>query len=439
MFDLNTVEKSFEASPIASLIIYPDSPDFTIAGANKAFFKMLKSVSEEIIGKSFFEAFPQDIHENGSKRKKVMKAVLEDVMLLKKPHKMKLQRHDNEKVNIAETKCWNCDTYPILNDAGEVEYIILQAVDITEQITGEEKENIPASFFMGEQNENSFLDNYPDAVFTLDTQGNFLSANKVLVELAECSREELFRLSFIPFVAPEDFSRVFSYFLKAIQGRAQQFDTYAITAKGNRKFLKITALPVWLNEHVIAVRVIARDITPLKQAEEQVLLYHSRISSILESITDCFFAMDKQWKVTYWNKEAEYIMQTTREKIIGKILWEVFPDAVPLSFYDHYQRAMRENVVVHFDEFYPTLQLWLEVSAYPSEEGLSVYFKDVTGKRKAQEQIKQEKEKYQALFNLSPLPKWLFDVDTLQFLDVNEAAIKLYGYSREEFLSMTPI
>ena len=171
--------------------------------------------------------------------------------------------------------------------------------------------------------------------------------------------------------------------------------------------------------------------------KQQLEKYQQRISNILESFTDAFFEVDCDWTVTYWNKEAERILLMPRAEIIGKNLWEMYKDAIPFKFYSEYHRAVQENVAVRFEEYFPPHQLWFEVSAFPSGEGLSVYFKDITDRKNAIELLKNEKQKYIDLFNLSPVPQWLYDDNTYAFLQVNEAAIKQYGYTRDEFLQMT--
>lgn len=171
--------------------------------------------------------------------------------------------------------------------------------------------------------------------------------------------------------------------------------------------------------------------------EAQLQNYKRRISNILESFTDAFFELDSDWVVTYWNKEAERLLQKPRKDIIGKNIWEAYKEAIPLKFYTEYHRAVSENIAVRFQEYFEPLEMWIEVAAFPSGEGLSVYFKDITAHKVATEQLEKEKQRYIDLFNLSPLPQWVYDLETLAFLNVNEAAIKHYGYTRAEFLQMT--
>lgn len=171
--------------------------------------------------------------------------------------------------------------------------------------------------------------------------------------------------------------------------------------------------------------------------EQQIRGYENRIANILENLTDAFFEVDKNWTVTYWNKEAENLLFMRRHEILGRNLWEVYQDAIPLKFFSEYHRAMEKNEPVRFEEYFAPKQLWLEVAAFPSENGLSVYFKDITERKNTLIKLQNEKQKYIALFNSSPVPQWVYDFESLRFLDVNKAAIHHYGYSRMEFMDMT--
>jgi PAS domain S-box-containing protein len=158
---------------------------------------------------------------------------------------------------------------------------------------------------------------------------------------------------------------------------------------------------------------------------------------ILESITDAFIAVDNNWVVTYWNNMAEKVLRKPKNETLGQNLWDVYADSTDSKSYHQCHSAMETRQSVHFEDYYPVLEKWYEISAYPSDNGLSFYFKDITERKLSEIRIKESEKKYSELFHLSPLPMWVFDVDSSQFLDVNIAAIKHYGYSRAEFLSMT--
>lgn len=156
---------------------------------------------------------------------------------------------------------------------------------------------------------------------------------------------------------------------------------------------------------------------------------------IVDRITDGFFALDKEWNFTYVNEEAACLLFRSRDDLIGKNVWDEFPEAVDLLFHVQYQKAVCEKVAVKFDAFFPPLKTWFDVRAYPSENGLTVYFQDVTVEKKASSQTEQH---YKSLFEQNPDAVFSFDLNG-NYLSVNSAMEQLLGYSEEEFLQLSYI
>jgi len=142
----------------------------------------------------------------------------------------------------------------------------------------------------------------------------------------------------------------------------------------------------------VAIRI---DITSKKLANEKAIKILEEKNDILESISDGFYAVDKQWIVTYWNKKAEEINNLKRENIVGKHFWEIFKDAQDTDFYKNNQIAMLTGVSKNYEEYYNTLDKWFEVTVYPSESGLSAYFKDITQKKKSEIELIEANERFE--------------------------------------------
>ena len=138
---------------------------------------------------------------------------------------------------------------------------------------------------------------------------------------------------------------------------------------------------------------VARDLTERKQTEESLRESSRRISNILESITDEFFAVDREWRFTYVNERALRRIQRekgedlTREKLLGKNAWELYPELVGSVFYQKYHEALREQKTVELEAYSPLRDRWFETHAYPSWEGLSVYYRDITDRKRTQKEI----------------------------------------------------
>lgn len=118
---------------------------------------------------------------------------------------------------------------------------------------------------------------------------------------------------------------------------------------------------------------------------------NQQIADILESITDAFFALDKQWRFTYINRHAEaYFDGKKREDLLGKTIWHEFPGATQTLAYKQYHEALATGQAVQFKEYYgPTC---LEMHVYPSSGGLFIYFQDITARKQAEEKLKTTDE-----------------------------------------------
>jgi two-component system cell cycle sensor histidine kinase/response regulator CckA len=128
-----------------------------------------------------------------------------------------------------------------------------------------------------------------------------------------------------------------------------------------------------------------RDLSDKKRAEDEARAIAARLTTTLESLTDAFCTVDTNWRITYANERMARLTHSDREKILGKVLWEEFPELVGSPFESHYRRAVAENQSVEFEEFDAGSAAWLKGTAYPSPEGLAVYLRDVTASKLAEE------------------------------------------------------
>ena len=114
-----------------------------------------------------------------------------------------------------------------------------------------------------------------------------------------------------------------------------------------------------------------------------------RALETLESMSDAFFMLDPDWRLTYLNPQAEAILERRREDLLGKKMWDEFPEGVGSRFDEEYRRALREQVPVRFADHYEPLGRTLEIRAYPVTGGLAVYFTDVTDEHLRDERLRQ--------------------------------------------------
>jgi PAS domain S-box-containing protein len=127
-------------------------------------------------------------------------------------------------------------------------------------------------------------------------------------------------------------------------------------------------------------------------------------ANILESIDEAFIAVDAGWRMTWWNVQAEHIHSRGREELLGKTLWEAFPDTLGTEYERQYRRAMTARVPVRFEAPYRPIGKWYEVNGCPLPGGgLALYFHDVTDKRKYEILLSGQKQALELAVNGSPL------------------------------------
>ncbi|MES3018676.1 MAG: PAS domain S-box protein [Bacteroidota bacterium] len=164
-------------------------------------------------------------------------------------------------------------------------------------------------------------------------------------------------------------------------GSGWDMEVKILTGKGNVRWVRAIGEAELINGKLIRLYGTIQNITNRKVAELALIDLFNEKNTILESIRDGFFAVDDSWKVTYWNKEAEKMLGKARKQAVGKNLWRVFARMTDSSSYQKYQEAVDTMQVVHFEDYYPVMDKWYEISAYPSSVGLSVFFKDVTERK----------------------------------------------------------
>ena len=162
------------------------------------------------------------------------------------------------------------------------------------------------------------------------------------------------------------------------KGNPYDEELQIVTQKGNTKWVRTIGEAEFLDGKCLRIYGSFQDIDEKKRSQREVLRVYEEKNDILESIADAFYATDKNWMVTYWNKEAENMLKRNRREMIGKNLWEAYPNLVGSELYRNYIKVARENTVQQFAMYYDPMNCWFNVSVYPSSNGISVYFKDIT-------------------------------------------------------------
>jgi len=154
---------------------------------------------------------------------------------------------------------------------------------------------------------------------------------------------------------------------------------------------------------------------------------------LLENMSDGFFTCDRGWRFTYVNRAGEQILGKPREVLLGKVVWEEFPESVETDVYTQYHRAIQEQTKVEFELYYPPFERWFEISAYPSEQGLAVYFRDISERKEIETALQQQEALFRLVFDSIPDTVALYDAER-RFRLVNPAGLARCGRSLEELV-----
>ena len=200
---------------------------------------------------------------------------------------------------------------------------------------------------------------------------------------AEFTHETLFTV-----LHPEDRDRVEAAIQQTIeQGIDYEVEERCIWADGSLRWLIARGRLVYSPEGVpVRLVGVTLDITERKQFEESLKATNQQISNLLESITDAFIAFDRQWHYTYVNHEAAQMLGRSPADLIGRRWQDVFPDITdqPSIFADRFQQAMTERATVHFEGFSLAMNRWLETSVFPSEDGIAVFLRDISDRKRVE-------------------------------------------------------
>lgn len=182
------------------------------------------------------------------------------------------------------------------------------------------------------------------------------------------------------------------------EGRGTPFETLCRSAMFDREAGAFEAPSRLRAERVVEVRitpviaggvtVTIHDVTERRRADAALRAAPNQSAEILESISDAFFAVDADYRFTYVNRVAEAWWDMPRKQIVGRIAWDVFPETVDTPIYNASLKAMAEQTVQRVEALSPVLGRWVEISVFPSQSGLSVYFRDIQSRKEAERRQK---------------------------------------------------
>ncbi len=336
MLNIKEIESLYNQIPAACIILLADKPHFRIATMNTAFVNVTGRAREDLIGQNFFDAFPQDLHQQGS-----IPDAFDHVLESKTPCVVSRNRYDlSSYEGPARKRYWDLNIYPLLDEGGDVRYIVHSPTEITSLVEAEEK----------------------------------LEANnaRLIRELEERTTvEEALQLS---------------------------------------------------NERYRYVNMATNDAIYDWDIEQDHIAWGEAFFNAYGCDRDRAFPLER-WAALVHRDDYEEVRRSLEEALANSELhnWKA-----------EYRLRRKTGIYADIEENGYILR-----GASGNAKRLIGVLRDVSDYKKAEAELQALKDTFTDLFQLNPLPMWVYDFNTLMFLDVNEAAVAHYGYSKEDFLSMS--
>lgn len=276
----------------------------------------------------------------------------------------------------------------------------------------------------------------PVGIFQTDREGKCLFVNESWCELAGMARDEALGEGWARALHPDDRARVLDEWSAAArQGIAFSSEYRFQTPQGQITWLQGSAHPLRNDAGEIAGYIgTITGVTAHKQALEELRKTKRQLADILESITEAFIALDRDWRFTYVNNQIVNALGMPPTQILGKKIWDLFPGAIDTEFYPQYLRVMTERIPVQFQTFYAPRNQWFEVHAHPTEEGLSAYIVDITARKHAEDALLRSEQRFRALIENSTDGILLADYEGTIFY----IGHPILGYSNDEWVGRKP-
>ncbi|MEC4803191.1 MAG: PAS domain S-box protein [Jaaginema sp. PMC 1080.18] len=227
----------------------------------------------------------------------------------------------------------------------------------------------------------------------LAPDGTVLEANNPTIDLKIGDRDRLLKHSLVdaPWwqISPQTQAQIAQAITQASQGKLLRYEVDVLGDRDQVLTLDFSLKPI-LNDEQAVEFIIAEghDISDRKRIELELQDSHRQTTNILESITDGFITMNRDWIITYVNPQGAKMLQHTPEDLLGRNHWDVFPEAVGTHFDRVYRQAMDDNQRSQLEEYYPPLEIWTEIRVYPTATGIAIFFQNITARKQAEAELK---------------------------------------------------
>lgn len=239
----------------------------------------------------------------------------------------------------------------------------------------------------------------PDAIFAKDHEGRYLLFNREAERLLGKTREQVLGRDDHVLFPPEQVALLQANDRHAMtQGRALAYEERLVTCDGPRTFLT-TKGPLRIGDEVTGTFGVSRDITEMVAVARERDQSLARLNEVISRVTDGFMAVNAEQYLTYVNHQAAAFIEpgTEPQSMVGRLVWDLIPGAVGTRYADAFFSAMADGRSALVEDWFEPWQRWIECRIYPSVGGASVYFTDISERKRAELALERSQKDLSAL------------------------------------------
>ncbi|MGI8634244.1 MAG: PAS domain-containing sensor histidine kinase, partial [Segetibacter sp.] len=382
------------------------------------------------VGRCFFSSFKKKYCENFTIAFEALQRSKENIQVVTTP----IETSGNELMIK-----WNINS--IRNDDNTISGYELLGV----QLKDEENRQVETQAVDLKDN---LFDQYSQPYFSYDFNGNILNANLAFSNLLQYEQAELLNHSFLSLVPASDIPVIRKNIADAANGFSFHFVCSLLNKNNEKVVVNIINTPLIQNGIFVGVNGYIKEMTEktvksnrLFVDDKRLILVLSRLKKILGSSQDMICAFDESGKFTYVSGACKEILGYKSRELIGKNYVNfVYPEDVERSIKATESIKLGTGTTNFENRFYrkdgSVADLIWSSRWEENDKRFYSIARDATEKKLSEANLRASEEKYKSLFYDHSVPSWIYEIETLKLLEVNEAALEHYGYTRDELLHL---
>ena len=272
-----------------------------------------------------------------------------------------------------------------------------------------------------------------EGIWVIDAESRTTFVNRKLAEMLGYTVEEMSGAPLFSFMDEQGQGIASANLERRRQGIKEQHDFKFRRKDGSDLWAILETNPITGRDgQYVGALAMMTDITGRKQAEQEVIATRDRLQRVLDGINDGFVTFDPQLNYTYVNPRAGEMLGRKPEELIGKNYWEEYPEAKGTPFANAYQKALETQEPLVIEDHYLPWDRWFENRIHPSQDGLSVFFTEITERKRAEEALRIAHERTRRIIDANIMGVALAS-PTGKVLEANDYYLHTIGYTRQEF------